>query len=61
MLSKPEMATGHALDRYAARELARSLLTDSSSKTVSALQQEMLEQKVPLSAEEVSDLLELLS
>jgi predicted type IV restriction endonuclease len=56
MLSKQQMQTGDELERYAARELARRILTDSHSATLTALREELAKQKINLSPAEVAAL-----
>ena len=48
MLAKSAMATGEALERFAARELIRGLLLDPESQTVAALRGELESKKVML-------------
>jgi hypothetical protein len=56
MLSKQQMQTGQELERYAARELTRRILTDSNSATLKALREELSNQKINLSPTEVAAL-----
>jgi hypothetical protein len=58
MLTKAAMETGEALERYAARELVRTLLSDASSSSIAALRTELQGKKVLLSAQAVVSLLE---
>lgn len=48
MLNKTAMADGEALERFAARELIRSLIADPQSHTVKALRKELETKKVLL-------------
>lgn len=57
MLSKAAMVTGDELERHAARELIRTILADSSSASVNALQQELQARKVLISPSETAALL----
>lgn len=62
MLSKSAMATGDALERYAARELIRGLLTNPASATLQALRRELQQKKVVLGPDATASLVaELLS
>lgn len=62
MLSKAAMRTGEELDRYAARELTRRILADTTSPVLAALQTELVNQKVHMTLDEVRCILvELLS
>jgi len=62
MLSKAAMRKGEELDRYAARELTRRILTDETSPVVAALRTELIKQKVHLTLRDVRAILvELLS
>lgn len=58
MLSKQEMQTGEALNRYAARELTRRILTDPTSTVVAAVRAELAKQKVYLTPAQVRALVE---
>jgi Type I restriction enzyme R protein N terminus (HSDR_N) len=58
MLSRQQMQTGHVLERYAARELARRILNDKDSATLAALSDELAGQKVNLTSAEVQALVE---
>lgn len=58
MLSKQEMQTGEDLNRYAARELARRILTDPNSNVLAALRDELAKQKVHLTPGQVRALVE---
>jgi hypothetical protein len=58
MLSKQKMQTGDDLNNYAARELARRILTDPHSGAVAALRDELAKQKVHLSPAEVRSLVQ---
>jgi type I restriction and modification enzyme subunit R-like protein len=57
MLCKEAMGTGHELERHAARELIRTILTDASSASVKALQDELQARKVMVSTVETASLL----
>jgi hypothetical protein len=56
MLSKDAMVDGSELERYAARELIRSLLSDPSSRTLRALRAELQEKKILLKEVEIASL-----
>jgi hypothetical protein len=56
LLTKEAMQSRVGLERYAARELVRSLLSDGRSATIEALRQELEQRKVTLSGAEVTAL-----
>lgn len=58
MFSKEKMQTGDELERYAARELIRRLLTDNKGVVLPTIREELARQKVQLSADEVRGLVE---
>jgi hypothetical protein len=57
MLTKAAMQTGDALERYAARELIRDVLTDSSSQTLKTLRKELQSKKVLLGEPAIASLI----
>jgi predicted type IV restriction endonuclease len=57
MLSKAAMATGDELERHAAGELVRTILTDPTSASVKALQQELQARKVIVSPKDTAAIL----
>jgi hypothetical protein len=57
MLTKAAMETGDALERYAAREMIRTLLLDPSARTVKALRKELEGKKVVLSEPTITSLI----
>jgi hypothetical protein len=56
LLTKEAMQSGVGLERYAARELVRSLLSDARSASIEALQRELQQRKVTFSHAEVAAL-----
>jgi len=57
LLTKEAMQTGDALERFAARELIRDLLSDPASASVKAVRRELQEKKVILSEGATASLL----
>lgn len=58
MLTKTKMADGQALERFAARELIRSVIADPQSSTVKALRKELEGKKVLLSEKTIASLVD---
>lgn len=58
MLSKAAMADGEALERYAARDLIRSLIADPGSQTVKALRKELESKKLVLPEATIASLVD---
>jgi predicted type IV restriction endonuclease len=58
LLTKEALDTGEGLENYAARELIRKLLTTPGSATLGALRRELLDRKVVLTREHISDLVD---
>jgi hypothetical protein len=54
MLTKAAMSDGSELERYAAREVMRSLLVDPASSTVRALRSELEAKKILLKEGEIA-------
>ncbi len=57
MLTKAAMETGQALERFAARELIRSLIADPKSQTLNALRKELESKKVLLTESTIASLI----
>ncbi len=53
LLAKDSMQTGDGLERYAARELVRTLLTSETSTTIIALRDDLQQRKVLLSPDQI--------
>jgi hypothetical protein len=52
------MLSGEGLERHAARELIRTVLSEPTSPTIAALRGDLQQRKVYLSADEVVELID---